>query len=236
MEEIRQQVEQHGFALVSHCIPEGAVRALQESIDSEQHGTRNLLANAIVRSVACSEQVRRPVAAVLGTGCFAVRGIFFNKNPKANWKVAWHQDCVIAVRERLEIEGWGPWSTKAGVTHVRPAPQIMQQMLAIRIHLDECGKDDGPIRVIPGSHLRGMLSDRQIQNWAKEEVVICTAHRGDAILMRPLLLHASSPAVQPSNRRVIHLEFAAQELPAGATWHDRVCQELHISEASGLRG
>lgn len=159
---------------------------------------------------------------VLGPACFAVRGIFFNKNSKANWKVTWHQDCVIAVRERVEIDSWGPWSCKAGVTHVRPTAQIVQQMLAIRIHLDDCGENNGPMRVLPGTHVGGFLSDGQIQDWPKEPAVSCAVCRGDAILMRPLLLHASSPASQPSNRRVIHLEFAAHELPNGATWHDRV--------------
>jgi hypothetical protein len=36
--------------------------------------------------------------------------------------------------------------------------------------------------------------------------------------MRPLLLHASSPAADPRHRRVIHLEFAAEPLPGGLEW------------------
>ena len=163
-----------------------------------------------------------PVAAVLGATCFAVRGIFFNKNPRANWKVTWHQDCVIAVREKVDVEGWGPWSSKAGVIHVRPALAVLQQMLAIRIHLDDCVDDNGPLRVIPASHRFGILSDAEIQNRSKESAVACAAFRGDAILMRPLLLHSSLPAMKPSNRRVIHLEFAEHDLPSGAEWQDRV--------------
>jgi ectoine hydroxylase-related dioxygenase (phytanoyl-CoA dioxygenase family) len=168
------------------------------------------------------KEVRDPVASVLGTNCFAVRGIFFNKNSRANWKVSWHQDCVIAVREKIEIEGWGPWSCKAHVAHVRPAAPILEHMLAIRIHLDDCGYDNGPLRVIAGSHNQGFLSGDQIQAWPKETAVACAVRRGDAILMRPLLLHASSIASKPTNRRVVHIEFAAHELPNGARWHDRV--------------
>jgi ectoine hydroxylase-related dioxygenase (phytanoyl-CoA dioxygenase family) len=191
-------------------------------VDAGQHGIRNLLSNQIVRAVASSNEVRRLVAAVLGDECFAVRGIFFNKNPKANWKVTWHQDCVIAVREKLNIEGWGPWSSKADVIHVRPAPAVLQQMLAIRIHLDDCKEDNGPLRVIPGSHRDGILSDSKIKNRSKESAVACAVLRGDAILMRPLILHSSSAATKPSSRRVVHLEFATAELPRGATWQDRV--------------
>ena len=223
MDRIAREIEKNGFATVAGCIPEDTITSLTHAIDGYWHSARNLLANSVVREFAGSQEVKGPVASVLGSSCFAVRGIFFDKNPRANWKVSWHQDCVIAVREKVDIEGWGPWSRKASVTHVRPAASILQKMLAIRIHLDECSEENGPIRVIPGSHLDGILSDREIQNWPKEDAVTCTARRGDAILMRPLLLHASSAAIEASRRRVIHLEFAATELPNGASWHDCVC-------------
>jgi ectoine hydroxylase-related dioxygenase (phytanoyl-CoA dioxygenase family) len=219
---IKSQVETRGYAVVHGCVSDETVRALETALDADQHGIRNLLSKEIVRAVAGSHEVRGPVATVLGDKCFAVRGIFFNKSPKANWKVTWHQDCVIAVHEKLDIEGWGPWSCKADVIHVRPALEVLHQMLAIRIHLDDCGEDNGPLRVIPGSHRDGILSDGQIQNRAKENAVACPVHRGDAILMRPLILHSSPPATKPSSRRVVHLEFAAAELPHGARWQDLV--------------
>ncbi len=222
MDATKRQVESDGYALVHGCVCEETVQALERALDANQHGIRNLLSNQIVHTIAVSREVRKPVASVLGDECFAVRGIFFNKSPRANWKVTWHQDCVIAVRERLDIEGWGQWSSKANVIHVRPALAVLQQMLAIRIHLDDCGEDNGPLRVIPGSHRDGILSDAEIQNRSKESAAACTVLRGDAILMRPLLLHSSPPATKPSNRRVVHLEFAATELPHGAEWRDRV--------------
>ncbi len=222
MNEVKRCVDEYGFAAVPRCISIETLALLERAVDSHEHGVRNLLTNGTVRSLANSAEVRKPVASVLGDDCFAVRGIFFNKNSRANWKVTWHQDCVIAVRKKVEIEGWGPWSCKAGITHVRPGADVLQQMLAIRLHLDDCGADNGPLRVIPGSDRLGILSDDEVQNWPKDGAVVCSIHRGDAILMRPLLLHASSPALQPSSRRVIHLEFAAQDLPYGAAWHDRV--------------
>jgi hypothetical protein len=226
MNRVGQQVEKNGYGVVSACVSEDTIRALVRTVDVRAHGVRNLLANPLIRNFAASEEVKTLVTSVLGTQCFAVRGIFFNKNPRANWKVVWHQDCVIAVRERVDVEGWGPWSIKAGVTHVRPAAQILDRMVAIRIHLDDCGHDNGPLRVIPGSHRQGFLSDKQIQDLPKDNAVSCLVYRGDAILMRPLLLHASSPALHPSNRRVIHLEFSADELPSGLAWHDRVALQI----------
>jgi len=222
MDATKRQVEADGYAIVHGCVSDETIQALETALDADQHGIRNLLSNPLVRTVAGSAEVRRPIASVLGDECFAVRGIFFNKSPRANWRVTWHQDCVIAVREKLEIEGWGPWSRKADVIHVRPALAVLQQMLAIRIHLDDCGEDNGPLRVIPGSHREGILSDAEIQNRVKESTVACAALRGDALLMRPLILHSSPLATKPSNRRVVHLEFAAAELPHGAKWQDRV--------------
>jgi ectoine hydroxylase-related dioxygenase (phytanoyl-CoA dioxygenase family) len=222
MDTTKGQIEAEGYALVRHCVSEEALQALETTLDADRHGIRNLLSNAIVRAVAGSNEVRKPVASVLGNDCFAVRGILFNKNAKANWTVTWHQDCVIAVRKKLDIEGWGPWSRKAGVVHVRPAPAILEQMLAIRIHLDDCEQDNGPLRVISGSHRNGILSDAEIQNRSKDDAVACAAFRGDALLMRPLVLHSSSAVTEPSNRRVVHLEFAAAELPHGAAWQDCV--------------
>jgi ectoine hydroxylase-related dioxygenase (phytanoyl-CoA dioxygenase family) len=136
--------------------------------------------------------------------------------------VVWHQDCVIAVAERNEVNGWGPWSIKDGVHHARPSSELMSRMLAIRIHVDDCGSDNGPLRVIPSSHKQGFLSDREIQEYPKDGAVTCLASRGEALLMRPLLLHSSSAAKSPNTRRVVHLEFAADELPCRLTWRDRV--------------
>jgi hypothetical protein len=188
----KDQVERDGYALIHDCVSEKSIQALAQALDTEQHGIRNLLSNPIVRELAGSDQLRSHVVPVLGEGCFAVRGVFFNKSPKANWKVSWHQDCVIAVREKLDIEDWGPWSSKADVIHVRPTFAVLQQMLSIRIHMDDCGDDNGALKVIPGSHRDGILLDNEIRNQSKNIAVACAAFRGDAVLMRPLMFHPSS--------------------------------------------
>ena len=166
--------------------------------------------------------MRELVEAVLGPACFAVRGIFFNKTRSSNWKVAWHQDLTISVRERVHVDGFGPWTTKGGILHVQPSIEVMSGILAIRLHLDESGLDNGPLRVIGGSHRKGRFSAEQISNWGKDKAVVCTVPKGGALIMRPLLLHASSACTVIRSRRVIHLEFAATELPQGLDWHDTV--------------
>src|SRR5206468_7563965 len=130
------------------------------------------------------------------------------KTPHANWKVAWHQDLSIAVRERLDVAGFGPWSLKNGVVHVQPPREVLESMLTVRLHLDDCGQDNGPLRVVAGSHALGILPPREVQRLVQARpVTTCVVPRGGALLMRPLLLHASSAALRAGHRRVIHLEF-----------------------------
>jgi len=222
MNGLKPNVAEHGFAVIESCLDDSTVDLLRDHLDENKHAQRNLLSVPIVRQLAMSRPVREIVDAILGPQCFAVRGILFNKTQESNWKVVWHQDLTIAVRERREVDGFGPWSKKAGITHVQPPAEILSRMLAIRLHLDESGPDNGPLRVIAGSHSEGRFSAQQVENRQKSNCVTCIVPRGGALLMRPLLLHASSACTVPKPRRVIHFEFAAEDLPEGLQWHERV--------------
>jgi ectoine hydroxylase-related dioxygenase (phytanoyl-CoA dioxygenase family) len=217
-----KDVEENGFAIVPECLALHVVEDLCIQLGDTKHAQRNLLRVPEVRSLAVSEPVKQLVGAFFSKECFAVRGMLFNKTSASNWKVVWHQDKTIAVRERQNVANFGPWSTKAGVPHVQPPSSVMAMMLAVRLHLDESHEDNGPLRVIPGSHRAGNLSAEEIAIWRQRPSVVCTVPKGGAILMRPLLVHASSSSLKPETRRVIHLEFAGDELPHGLDWYDRV--------------
>ena len=218
---VAQDVKEGGFAIVSQCLSEQTVEHLCSDLGDTKHAQRNLLDVPSVRELAVSEAVKQLVTACLGKECFAVRGILFNKTPNSNWKVAWHQDRTIAVRERKDVAAFGPWSVKAGVLSVQPPASVMAKMLAIRLHLDESHENNGPLRIVPGSHKAGCLSAQEVATWRERPSIVCTVPRGGAILMRPLLVHASSSCSEPQPRRVIHLEFAAENLPGGLEWYDR---------------
>jgi ectoine hydroxylase-related dioxygenase (phytanoyl-CoA dioxygenase family) len=126
---------------------------------------------------------------------------------------------TIAVRRKLDVPGFSAWSVKEGVTHVQPPTEIMERMITIRVHIDDCLEDNGPLQVLPGSHCHGRLSDAEIAKWSHSPGVTCPTPRGSALVMRPLLLHRSSPAKVPSHRRVLHLEFAGENLPGGLEWN-----------------
>ena len=227
--QIAGSLERDGFAITSAVLDAATVSTLIEAVSgaSEKAGSqrrgsiyalRNLLEDLpLVAMLATS--LRLLVAPTLGADCFPVRGILFDKTPEANWNVVWHQDLSIAVRERLDVDGFGPWSEKSGVVHVQPPTGVLERMLTVRVHLDDCDEANGPLLVLPGSHRGGRLSASEIQQQrARTPVVTCPVPSGGALLMRPLLLHASSASQSPRHRRVLHLEYASEPLPMGLQW------------------
>lgn len=216
------KIESNGFAILERCLNELTVKRLCESLDDTQYGQRNLLREPVIQELARSPEVRGVIASVLGPNCFAVKGILFNKTQKSNWKVPWHQDLTITVQDRVEAEGFGPWTIKNGVVNVQPPSDVLRGILAIRIHLDANDHQNGPLRLIPGSHKHGRLTAEEIAKWDKSESVECLVPRGGALLMRPLLLHASSACRFPKSRRVIHLEYGSESLPSGLRWYTKV--------------
>lgn len=218
----RLRIDVFGFAIIPGALEQDDLALLERLFppsSSDRGGLRNLLDVPAVAELAESEAIRSLVDPILGREAFPVRGILFDKTPAANWKVSWHQDLTIAVKHRSDAPGYGPWSEKAGVIHVQPPVAVLERMLAVRLHLDENGIGNGPLRVLPGSHRAGVLRDADIPRWRSRVVEqVCLVPRGGVLLMRPLLLHASSPAVEPQHRRVIHLEYASCELASGLEW------------------
>lgn len=233
-EDIALQFANDGYFIADGIVSADEVDRLRHAIadlpQSEQvrrrqgvYGVRNLLQICpAVREVARDTRVRQFATAILGENAFAVRAVFFDKVPGANWSLFWHQDNIIAVADRIEAPGFSGWSKKAGVWQVQPPVEILGRMLAIRIHLDDCGPANGPLRVLPGSHRHGWIDD-QLDAWkGRVPEILCVAQAGGIVGMCPLTLHASAPAQSPNHRRVIHIEYANEELPAGLQWHSRI--------------
>ena len=175
----------------------------------------------LTRELAISESLRSIVEPFLGSSARVVRTIYFDKHKDANWKVAWHQDLTIAVREKVNVEGFRAWSMKAGITHVQPPVSLLEHMLTIRVHLDDTGDANGALRVLPGTHRFGRLEPDQIQHWKQhQQLVVCSVKRGGVVAMRPLLLHSSLPALNPTHRRVLHFEYTSSDLPSGLEWFE----------------
>ncbi len=172
---------------------------------SDHACVRDLLRDSsLIREFAISQGLRWSLPA----GHQPVRAILFDKTPSSNWPVAWHQDLTIAVVDRREVPGYGAWTCKNGVQHVQPPVRLLESMITLRFHLDPTRSDDGPLSVIPGSHRSGRLTSTAIAQIRARGEIQLSAEAGDLLMMRPLLLHASGRARNPSHRRVIHLEYA----------------------------
>lgn len=227
-----------GFEMVEGALSPETVeelrRAVAELPSRHRGGVRNLLRDSeTVAVLANSVPIKALADTALGADAFPVRALLFDKVPEANWKVPWHQDTAIAVAERVEASGFVGWSVKDGVTHVHPPVEILERMVALRIHLDDCGLDTGLLRVLPGSHRLGKLDEVQIEHWRQMTAeVSCCAAQGDVLVMRPLLLHASSAAKTPSHRRVLHLEYACEALPNGMRWFEQTTPTMNSSAFS----
>jgi hypothetical protein len=234
------RIDRDGFAAIPGVLGGREVESLIGAVDRAEagrledpasirrgasvYGLRDLLGRVPeVRSLAASPGIRSLVEQVLGPGAFAVRGLWFDKTAGANWNLPWHRDLTIAARARVDAPGFSCWTVKAGIPHALAPPDVLEGMLTVRIHLDDAGPDNGPLRVLPGSHRLDGREPAEVASWRdKVRPVDCLVDRGGAVLMRPLLLHASNSARSPHHRRVVHLEYASGPLPGGVEWYDEV--------------
>jgi ectoine hydroxylase-related dioxygenase (phytanoyl-CoA dioxygenase family) len=158
---------------------------------------------------------------LLGEKYFVVKSIYFDKPQTSNWYVLYHQDLTISVDKKIELEGFELWTIKQNQFAVQPPLDILQNVVTVRIHLDETNENNGALKVIPKSHLKGIYRPETI-DWTIESEVSCNVPRGGIMLMKPLLLHSSGRTTNDRQRRVIHIEFSNQELPAELNWAERI--------------
>ena len=158
-------------------------------------------------------------ARVLGPMAKPVRAILFDKSAASNWALGWHQDRVIVVKQRHSAPGFGPWTIKAGLHHVAPPFWLLEAMVTIRIHLDPVTADNAPLLVALGSHRLGLVAETDVDPVvATSEIHQCLAERGDAWLYATPILHASARSTAVSRRRVLQIDYCAENLPGGLEW------------------
>jgi ectoine hydroxylase-related dioxygenase (phytanoyl-CoA dioxygenase family) len=163
--------------------------------------------------------LRKIAQAFIGEKAMPVRALLFDKTEQTNWSLGWHQDRTVAVKERINVTGFGHWSLKEGIHHVEPPSEILSRMITLRAHLDDCGEENAPLLVAPGSHKLGRVPVNQVNDFVqKHGCFSCLAKAGDVWVYSSLVLHASEAAKAPSHRRVLHVDFAAEKLPGGLEW------------------
>ena len=222
-----------GYLQISGALPKSSLKRLRSVLEArigaggESPGARHLLETCRqVRHLAVRPWLLALVAQALGREARAVKACLFDKRAEANWTLPWHQDKTVALHRPAETPGVTRWTLKDGIHHAEAPRHVLEQMLAVRVHLDDCPADRGPLLVVPGSHAAGKLAALQRDDWRQRRgETACLARAGDLLLMRPLLLHRSGPVSGSGRRRVLHLEYAAVELPEGLDWRCRAGRE-----------
>ena len=284
---------QQGFATVPDVLPHPRVAELQALVAQLSPATaRNTLdlpwCQALARELRALPALREALQAAVGHDAVAVQCTLFDKSAQRNWLVAWHQDLSLPLAERHPCADWTGWSSKHGVVFAQPPVALLKRVLALRLHLDDCGPEDGALRVRAGSHLgelrmhlsgdnapRDLVDTRTSQTNEVSTALtrtatskapfnagvqsesgppspvraaanpptqqstrasdsawppglagpasdlpdqLCPVPAGGALLMRPLLQHASSKSSSGKPRRVLHFVFAPRALPHPLSW------------------
>lgn len=227
-------MNEKGFAVINDVFPPAAVDALIACIEDADtvkdtfRRTKDLFAiRQFLKEVPATlplifiPALKELIQNMFGSNYQIVKSIYFDKPGGSNWFVSYHQDLTISVKEKAAVEGFGPWTVKQEQYAVQPPLPILERNFTIRIHLDDTDENNGALRVVPGSHLKGIYRPETI-DWEKETEETCNVKRGGVMFMRPLLLHASSRTTNQQPRRVIHIELSDLELPDTLQWSERV--------------
>lgn len=228
-----------GVAVVPGIYSAAEIRAILAVIDqagtaggnfrrsAELFAIRNLLTELpALRPLIWNERFTALLNRLLPAPRHLVKAIYFDKPAGSNWVVAWHQDLMVSVDQRRELPGFGPWKVRPEGVTVQPAPEYLAGICTLRLHLDACDAANGGLRVVPGSHRRGVIPASDIPRYTPQAEV-CPVPAGGVMLMKPLTLHASHRSTDERPRRVIHLEFSAQQLPSGLRWREADALPAH---------
>jgi ectoine hydroxylase-related dioxygenase (phytanoyl-CoA dioxygenase family) len=223
----------NGFAIVNNMYSAGEVENMLQQINSVSSDNETFRKSADLFAI---RQFIKEVPATLGSilndnlkavlqqlfnnKYFIVKSIYFDKPQASNWYVPYHQDLTISVDKKVELSGFDFWTIKQNQFAVQPPLNILQNIVTVRIHLDDTDENNGALKVIPRSHLKGIYRPETIDRTVEQEVS-CSVPKGGIMLMKPLLLHSSARTTNNRQRRVIHIEFSDQELPPGIHWSER---------------
>ena len=204
-----------GFALVEDVFSQAEMRGVREilsctSLDRTKAGARHVLSVPVVRDLAVDSRLLAIAREFVGRGAEPFRATLFDKSPTANWLVVWHQDTALPLCRRCDDPTWGPWSRKAGILYAHAPAWALEQVVALRVNLDDSSRTNGPLRVVPKTHMSGVLTDAAIELITRGATPVdCVTRAGGVVAMRPLTVHASSKSLDDRPRRVLHIEYAA---------------------------
>ena len=221
---LSSEFDKSGFSLIQNVLADDECVQLGDALEANgSPGSRCCLEAPWCSALARRLRQHSDLGSLIPHGHAAVQCTYFEKSATTNWLVPAHQDLSIPVAERISHPQLSGWSQKEGLTFVQPPVEVLQTLVAIRVHIDDCGANDGPLRVVPGSHMLGRVPANLTGSArSKSAEVDCITTRGSVLAMRPLLLHSSSKANGSSRRRILHFLYGPRSLPHGLQWRSAV--------------
>ena len=230
----KTEISDKGFTIINDVFSEKEINQIIDvinSIDTSKETFRkseDLFAiRQFLKEVPESHQlifndtIKKIINEIFGNNYFVVKSIYFDKPEKSNWYVSYHQDLTISVDKKLDLNGFGPWTTKQNQFAVQPPIDYLKNIFTIRIHLDDTDENNGALKVVPNSHSKEIYRPETI-DWHVETEEICSVNKGGIMMMKPLILHGSNRTTNNQKRRVIHIEFSNMELPEEINWSERL--------------
>ncbi|MGH1519172.1 phytanoyl-CoA dioxygenase family protein [Chryseobacterium sp. JK1] len=234
LESYKSHIEKYGFSVINEVFSDAEVVQIIHVLDHIDTSKENFRKSedlfAIrqflkevpeIKHLIFNDNIKKIIKEIFGDQYFVVKSIYFDKPETSNWYVAYHQDLTISVDKKLELSGFGPWTTKQNQFAVQPPLNILENIYTIRIHLDETDENNGALKVVPKSHAKGIYRPETI-DWTTETEEICKVEKGGIMIMKPLILHGSNRTTNGKKRRVIHIEFSDVELPEVLQWSERL--------------
>ncbi len=224
------ELEENGYSVLADLYSDNEVSKILDCIENtEQNGssfmkTKDLFAvRQLIKNVPklthllFNKKLNELLSDISESEYFLTKAIYFDKPSESNWFVAYHQDLSITVNKKANLKNYSNWTFKKGQHGVQPPIKILEDTVTIRIHLDNTDKNNGALKVIPKSHLNGIVR-ADSKDWNIENEFMCEVKKGGAMIMKPLTLHASSRTTNGKKRRVVHLEFNKHYLTEPLAW------------------
>jgi len=217
--DLKDDFEKYGRVWLRDAVSEADLSLFDESMADEAKAGERLVRSAALDSALSGESSLLDAIRKLEPEAQPVRTVAFNKSESPNWGVPWHQDRVIAVAGQANVEGFRNWTKKSGVWHCEPPVSVLDQMLFVRVHLDDANPENGAMEIAVGSHSKGIIPSVDAEKEAATcQREICNAKRGDVLVLKMLTLHTSRPAQVRSGRRVLRIDFSSCPLPLPLSW------------------
>ena len=225
-EQQKTELANNGFSIINNFYTAEEIDEILNCIETnEQTGdsfmkTRDLFAiRQLIKNIPDLKKLlfNSNLLSLLGSDYFLTKAIYFDKPSESNWFVAYHQDLSVSVTEKVVLPHYTNWTYKKEQYGVQPPIQILEDTVTVRIHLDKTNSENGALKVIPKSHLNGVIRPENKERNLENES-ICEVDQGGVMLMKPLTLHASSRTTNGKRRRVIHLEFNKHPLQKPLIW------------------